>query len=504
MTPLPPPRLPDSAKTPDSLKIPKKRLGLGFGQPQATMREFVILLILLFGCYAALHLFIPSKSALSLFRIKSDKMRSPVLQEIGVIKNQLKDKENALLSLPTTQSANTRETTSQSANTRETASQSVNTRETASQSANPRETASQSGSNQSNSDKLSLSLKSSNENSLLTLKTIEKWRDNLGKSNISKKEDQYLTDLALLFNQLESKDLKKENLSVLFLNINKNLVNFESSLENSLEQTLFWTGNGKWLEVVLWSLFGTLLYIIQQTSEYYLATNSNSSSDKSSVSRVLIRRKPQYYYFLFQSPFTALVILWILSMANLNIAGIALALSSAPSEVLISLAFILGLYNRVANTQLNLIVASIFGDAWKKTVRKIEIQKYDDPDSDDSSDQAGDSVPNQKRKVNDGKITVFYRECVDFDVLPDVKVTWSIISKPSVGIINPSTGTYIAPPEGFYYNEDKELKEIPKIENPQNSPHPTNYKQDIIEAVREDEESVRALALIILDKAPQK
>lgn len=171
-------------------------------------------------------------------------------------------------------------------------------------------------------------------------------------------------------------------------------------------------------------------------------------------------------------------------------------LRCAPSEVLISLAFILGLYNRVANTQLNLIVASIFGDAWKKTVRKIEIQKYDDANS------------NQNRKVNDGKIAVSYRECVDFDVLPDVKVRWSIISKPSVGIIDESTGTYIAPPEGCYYDESKELKQVPDKELKQmpddvsktiDKIHEMNYTQDIVKAVREDEESVSAIALIILE-----
>ncbi|MEI6428478.1 MAG: hypothetical protein WCO45_08845 [Pseudanabaena sp. ELA607] len=446
-------------------EVKPKRLGMGFRQPQATMREFVILLIFLLGNYVALHLFIPSNSSLSYFKIKNDKIRSPILQEIALMKNELSSQENRLLAQPNPTPITKNPQTDQS---------------------------------QTNSEQSSLSLKSSNGNSLLTLKTIEKWRDNFGKSNISKKEERYLTDLSsdlsALLNEIESKDIKKERISILLLNINKSLANLELSLEDSLEQSLFWTGNGKWLEVILWSLFGTLLYIIQQTSEYYLSSNQLSSGGN----RVLIRRKPQYYYFLFQSPFTALVILWILSMANLNIAGISLALSSAPSEVLISLAFILGLYNRVANTQLNLIVASIFGDAWKKTVRKIEIQKHDG-----SSNQSDDLDSNK-----DEKIEVHYGQCIDFDVLPDVKVKWSIISTPSVGIINPSTGTYIAPPEGFYYNENKQLKEVlsksaqNSSEQTKDSPHNTNYTQDIIQAVREDEESVSALALVILKAAP--
>ena len=321
----------------------------------------------------------------------------------------------------------------------------------------------------------------------------QKWKEDLIKTNISEKEKNYLTDLSsdfsALLKQLENKDIKKENLSILFLNINKNLVNFESSLENSLEQNLFWTGNGKWLEVVFWSLIGTLLYIIQQTSEYYLSKSSDSSNDKSSGSKVLIRRKPQYYYFLFQSPFTALVILWILSMANLNIAGIALALSSAPSEVLISLAFILGLYNRVANTQLNLIVKGIFGEAWTKTVRKIEIKRSENEDDQNGTDE------NLSKSVNIA--AVLCGKCTDFDVLPDVKVKWTIISIPSAGIIDKSTGTYIAPPKGFYY-ENAGLQKLPSDDY-------HNYTQDIIRAEREDEPDVSALLLVILvDQAPIK
>ena len=442
MLPLPPP---NSQKTDVQKTDVQKRLGLGFRQPQATMREFVILLILLFGSYTALHIFIPSNSSLSLFKIKNSKTRSPILEQVGLLKEDLRNKENTFLS-------QTSQTTP---------------------------------------------AKDTNENSLLSPKTIEKWKEELSKTNISEKEKKYLTDLSsdfsTLLKQLESKDIKKENLSILFLNINKNLVNFESSLENSLEKSLFWSGNGKWLEVIFWSLIGTLLFIIQQTSEYYLASNSASPSANkiNKVNKVLTRRKPQYYYFLFQSPFTALVILWILSMANLSIAGIGLALSSAPSEVLISLAFILGLYNRVANTQLNLIVKGIFGEAWTKTVRKIEIQQH-----------GKESEPGEL------KIKVCYDECVDFDVLPDVKVRWSIISKPSVGIIDESTGTYIAPPENCYYDESKELKQIPKDEDKTNGDNKTtdkihgkNYTQDIVQAVREDEESVSAIALIILTPA---
>lgn len=436
---------------------------VGFFEKQATMREFVILLILLLGGYVALHLVIPSNSSLSFFKAKSDKIRSPILQKIGLIKDELKNKESILLSQ-----------LSQAKNTKDT--------KVATQ---PNSTTSQ-------------ILKTSNENSLFKLETIEKWKGDLKNTNLSNKEERYLTDLSALLGQFKNieskdiKDIKEDDLIILSLTINKNLTNLEASLENSLEQNLFWTGNGKWLEVILWSLFGTILYIIQQTAEYHLSSSEKKKIENVKNIKVLVRRKPQYYYFLFQSPFTALVILWILSMANLNIAGIALALSSVPSEVLISLAFILGLFNRVASTQLNMIVAGIFGDAWKKTVRKIEIQKCDDENEDQDEDN-----PKPPRKTNlstRASIEVYCGDCTDFEVLPDVKVKWSIISKPSAGIIDMSTGTYISPPRGFYYENDG-LKPLYKYD--------VNYTQDIIKAVREDEPDVSALILVsILDQAP--
>lgn len=432
---------------------------VGFFEKQATMREFVILLILLLGGYVVLHWLIPSNSSRSFFKAESDKIRTPILQKISLIKDELKNKEISLLS--------------QLNQAKKNKDAKMNTQSGAA---------------------TSQIVKTSGDNSLLKVETFEKWKSDLRNVNLSNKEERYLSDLSLLlgqFNELESKDIKdisEDDLIILSLAFNKNLTNLEASLENSLEQNLFWTGNGKWLEVVLWSLFGTLLYIIQQTAEYNLSSTENKDTDQGEDKKkikALVRRKPQYYYFLFQSPFTALVILWILSMANFNIAGIALALSNAPSEVLISLAFILGLFNRVANTQLSMIVKAIFGEAWTKTVRKIEINK-----SENDGDQNG----------TDKNIAyVIFGKCTDFDVLPDVKVKWSIISKPSVGIIDTSTGMYIAPPKGYYY-EDAGLKKLGTI-----TPDDCNYTQDIIRAEREDEPNVSALVLVLLvDQPPDK
>jgi hypothetical protein len=440
----------------------------------ATMREFVILLVMGLGGYIALHLYIPSNSSLSFFKMKSDKIRAPILEEIVQMKEDIKNKENSVLSL-----------LNQTGTAKDTSTTTGTAKDTSTTTGTAKSTGTLTGGIQSNPDKIVLGLNTSIEKSLLTEKTAKKWQEDLNKANISNKEKRAIEDLSSFLKEIESKDFKKDNTQEniqLLLSIRKSLTNLELALENSLEQNLFWTDNGKWLEVVFWSFFGTLLYIIQQTAEYHL-----SSSQTKDV-KVLVRRKPQYYYFLLQSPFTALVILWILSMANLNIAGIALALSSVPSEVLISLAFILGLFNRVANTQLNLIVAGIFGDAWKKTVRKIEIQKGED----ENEDQDNQRHPRKKNLSKRASIEVYCGDCTDFEVLPDVKVKWSIVSTPSAGIIDTSTGTYIAPPKGFYY-ENGGLKPLTH-----DNKEYRNYTQDIIRAVREDEPDVSALVLVTL------
>jgi hypothetical protein len=139
-----------------------------------------------------------------------------------------------------------------------------------------------------------------------------------------------------------------------------------------------------------------------------------------------------------------------------------------------------------------LIVAGIFGKAWQKTVRKIEIQKG----GDENEEHDNQRYPLKRNLSSQAIIKVRCGDCTDFEVLPDVKVKWDIISKPSAGMIDVSTGTYIAPPQGFYY-ENGELKTL-KYDDKYR-----NYTQDIIRAVREDEQDVSALFLVILvDQSP--
>ena len=62
------------------------------------------------------------------------------------------------------------------------------------------------------------------------------------------------------------------------------------------------------------------------------------------------------------------------------------------------------------------------------------------------------------------------------EVVPDVKVNWSLWSQPSVGTIDAATGMYIAPPEsGYIYNEKGELEKVSPYDAPQ-------YRQVIIRA----------------------
>ena len=139
------------------------------------------------------------------------------------------------------------------------------------------------------------------------------------------------------------------------------------------ERKTFWSDNKKWVEVIFWTIFGTLLYLIQQTAEYKLRVNGDDrkQEDTGRADNYLKRYKAQYYSYILRSPFLSLIILFVLTGANFNIAGFSLALSQVNEKVLVSLAFILGYFNKLAITQLNLIVASIFKDAWIRTFRTV-------------------------------------------------------------------------------------------------------------------------------------
>jgi len=300
------------------------------------------------------------------------------------------------------------------------------------------------------------------------------------RSNQKEEIDKILTKLSQEFkklNEVQTQAPNLEDIKQILTKIKSYLTKLQDILQ---EEPLFWTGKGQWIEVIIWSLFGVLVYLIQQNSDYYLRED-DSYNPEELTTNLLIRRKPQYYALIFQTPFITLAVLWLLSLVQFNVVGISFAFTSIPEEALVALAFILGFYNKVTTTQLSMIVSALFKDAWQKTIRKIEIS------------------PSYE--------IVEYGNSRQFNVIPDVKVKWSIWSKPALGTIDTATGMYIAPPgELSLYSPDGQLSQLKNddihlVQSAHLTKEHFRYNQVIIRAVREEEELISALALVILKKA---
>lgn len=310
-----------------------------------------------------------------------------------------------------------------------------------------------------------LNPETNNQEKILSQKIIDNWEAEL---------KSYPSSIKIL------RELKSINLDLTPEN-SQNVIQLLTQLKNSLPNTsFFWTGEKKWLEVICWSLFGTLLFLIKQIADYYTIPSDNKDESQRAQLR-LTRRKPEYYYLIVRSPFISLIILFVLSSAQLDIFGVALSFSSIPITVLVSIAFILGFFNQVATTQLEMIVAGIFKGAWQRTLRKIDIY----PDY----------------------AAVIYGTNINFDVMPDVKVKWSIWSQSSspLGIIDMATGMYIASPApGYSYDKLGNLNKIDQNDSQLDK----YYEQVIIKAERlneppisDGEPAVSGFALITLISA---
>lgn len=334
----------------------------------------------------------------------------------------------------------------------------------------------------------------------LSIKSLNQLNVNL--QNILKNNqnfNQYSQELEVKITSL-NKDSTLIDKPETITNIQTLLKKIEGSFQ---DQGFFWDDEKKrWLEVIFWSLFGTLIYLIRQPAEYYIRTDGEENNEQSQpkiasklndkdnktklgecADHYLIRRKPQYYLLLLQSPFLTLVILFVLRATQFSIAGVSLGLNLVAPEVFISLAFILGLYNQVALRQLEAIVATIFTDAYKQSVRKIDIDPY-----------IG---------------LVEYGAKQQFIVIPDVKVRWSIWSQPMIGVIDASTGMYIAPPlPGYTYDKDGNIISIPYKKQEENNTDPSEqrneainpplYQQVVVRAEREDDPMISSLAMVTL------
>ena len=120
-----------------------------------------------------------------------------------------------------------------------------------------------------------------------------------------------------------------------------------------------------------------------------------------------------------KAPLLAMVILWILTNININLGaegspGAVADFAKLPPIILIGIAFILGLYARVSQKQLDIITMAIFPKAWVMAEESFEVV---------------------------GPNTLLLKDQYTFRTDPASDVTWTA----SPGEIDPDTGVYKAP-----------------------------------------------------------
>ncbi len=121
----------------------------------------------------------------------------------------------------------------------------------------------------------------------------------------------------------------------------------------------FWSNKaGRLMELVFWSWFGTLLYLLMEIYKHYPPAKSDLLS--------FIAYTPWYFITAIKGPFVALFVLFGLTSVNIQISTITVALDQARIELLLFVAAVLGFYNRVAQAQLEILVEKIFPEAWKR------------------------------------------------------------------------------------------------------------------------------------------
>ena len=173
------------------------------------------------------------------------------------------------------------------------------------------------------------------------------------------------------------------------------------------------------LDWVLWSFVGTLLYLVWEVNRYYPQIRVKAQKRSPNF----IEYTPWNLATLCKGPITALVILFFLDAATLNLTGPAEAepafafnFSELDHRVTLVLAFVLGFYSRVARHVLDGIVKSLFGRAWAEAHGEFEI------------------------KPSEAKVVL--GETMVFKTTPTTDVAWAA----SLGTID-ATGKYTAPKE---------------------------------------------------------
>jgi hypothetical protein len=122
----------------------------------------------------------------------------------------------------------------------------------------------------------------------------------------------------------------------------------------------FWSGSlDRWIELLFWTVVGTLVFLLSELKKY--------SSQPYQKYREFKKYTSWYIINFFRGPFIAMIILIALLSLSFDAIGISVDLKSAPIEVLIVAAAILGYYSRVADKELDIITEKLFSAAWQKT-----------------------------------------------------------------------------------------------------------------------------------------
>ena len=153
----------------------------------------------------------------------------------------------------------------------------------------------------------------------------------------------------------------------------------------------------QWLDWMLASLAGVLLYIMANVANYY-QSSIRSKKYRSGRAKDFIAFTPWYISTIIKAPVIALVVLVFLTNLNIEIAGLTLDFTSLNPALLLMIAFVLGFYSRVARKQLDHIVKSIFGKAYSE------------------AEEAFTLIPS--------KATVLFGKTQKFSTSPYTDVTW--------------------------------------------------------------------------------
>ena len=157
---------------------------------------------------------------------------------------------------------------------------------------------------------------------------------------------------------------------------------------------------------------GITIYLLSTAASRYRKIPVDPDTD-------FIRYVFWYIMNFVRAPLLALIILWLLTNININLGsegtpGAVAEFSNLPPIVLIGIAFILGMYARVSQKQLDIITKAIFPKAWVMAEESFEVV---------------------------GPDTLLLKDQYTFRTDPASDVTWTA----SPGEIDPETGVYKAP-----------------------------------------------------------